>query len=134
MQKLIYPACFYPFEDGNGYTVVVPDLPGCVTEGNSLVEAIAMATDAASGWLLDELEDGNELPHSTAINSLELDEPDGFFNLLVIDIDEYASKYGTKSIRKNITIPAYMETYLKKNNISLSEIVQNSIVSHMENK
>jgi len=27
--KLVYGACFYPFEGGDGYTVVVPDLPGC---------------------------------------------------------------------------------------------------------
>lgn len=36
----------------------VPDLPGCVTEGDSLADAILMAADAASGRVLDELEDG----------------------------------------------------------------------------
>lgn len=64
--KLIYPAIFYPFEEGNGYTVIVPDLPGCVTEGDTLAEAILMGTDAASGWVLDELEDGNPF-HQQAI-------------------------------------------------------------------
>ena len=35
--KLIYPAVFYPFSDkSGGYTVEVPDLPGCVTEGKDL--------------------------------------------------------------------------------------------------
>lgn len=48
MKKLLYPACFYPCEDKPGaYTVVVPDLPGCISEGDSLEDAIAMATDAA---------------------------------------------------------------------------------------
>ena len=56
--KLTYPACFYPYEGKeDGYTVVVPDLPGCVSEGDTLADAIIMATDAASGWVLDELED-----------------------------------------------------------------------------
>ena len=37
MKKLIYPACFYPCQDKKGaYTVTVPDLPGCVTEGATL--------------------------------------------------------------------------------------------------
>lgn len=43
MRKLLYPACFYPCEEREGYTVVVPDLPGCVTQGNSLIDAIGMA-------------------------------------------------------------------------------------------
>lgn len=60
--KLVYKAIFTPFEDGEGYTVEVPDLPGCVTEGDSLAEAIEMGQDAASGWILGELEDGHSFP------------------------------------------------------------------------
>lgn len=36
MKKLLYHACFYPCEEQDDYTVVVPDLPGCVTQGSSL--------------------------------------------------------------------------------------------------
>ena len=56
--KLVYPAIFYPDENGTGYTVEIPDLKGCTTEGDTLADAILMGTDAACGWLLDELEDG----------------------------------------------------------------------------
>ena len=59
--KLIYPAIFTPCIEKEGYTVIVPDLPGCVTEGNSLINAIEMGTDAASGWILGELEEGNDI-------------------------------------------------------------------------
>ena len=59
--KLIYPAIFTPCEEKAGFTVVVPDLPGCVTEGDSLIHAIDMGTDAACGWVLGELEDGNSI-------------------------------------------------------------------------
>ena len=48
-------------EKKGGSTVEVPDLPGCVSEGDSLADAILMATDAACGWVLDELEDGKPL-------------------------------------------------------------------------
>ena len=60
--KLIYPAIFTPFDEGDGYTVEVPDLQGCATEGGSIIEAIEMGTDAASGWILDEIESGNGFP------------------------------------------------------------------------
>ena len=48
--KLLYPAVFTPFDEGDGYTVEVPDLKGCVTEGDNMIEAIEMAVDAASGF------------------------------------------------------------------------------------
>ena len=65
--KLVYKAIFTPFEDGEGYTVEGPDLPGCVTEGDSLAEAIEMGQDAASGWILGELEDGHSFPRHVRI-------------------------------------------------------------------
>ena len=126
--KLIYPAIFYPFENGNGYTVEVPDLPGCVSEGDTLADAILMGTDAASGWILDELEDGNDLPTASSISDMQPDDG-GIVNLLVLDMDAYAEKYGSKAVRKNITIPAYMDTYLENHGMSLSKVVQDAILS-----
>lgn len=57
--KLIYPAIFTPCLENPGYT---PDLKGCVSEGNSLENAIEMGAEAACGWILGELEDGNAVP------------------------------------------------------------------------
>ncbi|MDF7641067.1 type II toxin-antitoxin system HicB family antitoxin [Bifidobacterium sp. ESL0784] len=57
-------------EKGSGYTVEVPDLPGCVTEGDSLAEAMLMAEDAASGWVLDELEDGKPSPKTSRLEDI----------------------------------------------------------------
>ena len=56
--KLTYPIVLIPFRDGSGgYTVEIPDLPGCVTEGRDMAEALFMAQDAASGWVLTELKE-----------------------------------------------------------------------------
>ena len=129
--KLIYPACFYPCEEKKGYTVIVPDLPGCVSEGDSLADAILMGTDAACGWLLDELEDGNPLPKPTDNHSVSV-EDDGIVSLLVLDIDSYAEKYGKNAIRKNLTIPAYMNTFVETHGLSLSQITQDAISNMMQ--
>jgi predicted RNase H-like HicB family nuclease len=67
--KLIYPAIFYPCEEG-GYTVNVPDLPGCVTEGDTLAEAMLMGIDAASGWILGEIEEGEPVPQPSSIENI----------------------------------------------------------------
>ena len=130
MKKLLYPACFYPCEEQEGYTVVVPDLPGCVTQGNSLIDAIGMAVDAASGWVLDEMEDGKPIPPASKIEDVQADErPGGFVNLIVLDIDAYAEKYGEKAVRKNLTIPAWLNTYAEANNVNFSRVLQDALVA-----
>lgn len=124
--KLVYPAIFTPFEDGKGYTVEFPDLPGCVTEGDSLCDAIYMAVDAASGWVLTELEDGGKVPKASDISSVDV--PDGSFpSLIALDMDEYISKYGKKAVKKTLTIPAWMDTYATKHKISCSEVLQDAL-------
>ena len=126
--KLVYPAIFTPCKDLPGYTVKGPDLPGCVTEGRDLVEAIEMGVDAASGWILDEMEDGNDYPAPSSISSISC--PDGsFVNLLVLDMDSYSEKYGSKAVRKNITIPAWLNTYGEKRRINFSKVLQDALLS-----
>ena len=130
MKKLLYPACFYPCEEQEGYTVVVPDLPGCVTQGGSLIDAIGMAVDAASGWILDEMEDGNPIPPASNVEDVQANErPGGFVNLIVLDMDAYAEKYGEKAVRKNLTIPAWLNTYAEANNINFSRVLQDALVA-----
>lgn len=126
--KLVYPACFAPQEQGYGYTVTVPDLPGCITEGATLADAILAAEDAASGWVLDELEDGNPAPLASAPEQIHL-EKGGFVNLVVLDMDAYAEKYGTKAVRKNLTIPAWLNTFAEKRNVNFSQVLQDALTS-----
>lgn len=125
---LIYPAVLYPFSDGSGgYVVEFPDLPGCVTEGKNLEEAILMGTDAASGWVLDELEEGNEVPKASDYKDIEFRDG-GMVNLFTLDMDSYAEKYGEKSVRKNLTIPAWLNTFAEKNNINFSQVLQEALL------
>ena len=46
-----YTILLHPDPDEGGYTVTVPALPGCVTEGDTLEEAVAMAREAICGYL-----------------------------------------------------------------------------------
>lgn len=126
--KLVYPAVFYP--DKKGFAVVVPDLPGCVSGGNDLEEAINMGVDAASGWVLDELEDGKPIPKASKITDIKPDpeiSDNGFVSLLVLDMNSYAEKYGNKSVRKNLTIPAWLNTFAEQEHINFSQVLQNAL-------
>ncbi|NLW07619.1 MAG: HicB family protein [Clostridia bacterium] len=129
--KLIYPACFYPCEEG-GYTVTFPDLPGCVTEGDTLAEAVDMAIDAAAGWLLDEVENKRPIPKPSDIKSVVADEyEDGFVSLISVDLDEYARKHSNKAVKKTLTIPAWLNTLAEKENINFSQILQDGLKNHL---
>jgi predicted RNase H-like HicB family nuclease len=59
--RLTYTAVLLPDSDG-GYVVEVPALPGCVTHGKTLADALLMAEDAISGYLAVLHEDGDTLP------------------------------------------------------------------------
>ncbi len=48
--SLKYPMSIYPEEDG-GYTVIIPDLPGCMTQGETLEEAVESINEARYLWI-----------------------------------------------------------------------------------
>jgi antitoxin HicB len=48
--SLKYPISIYPEEEG-GYTAVIPDLPGCITQGETLEEVVNNIEEARELWL-----------------------------------------------------------------------------------
>lgn len=124
--KLTYPACFYKDHETGAYALEVPDLPGCATGADNLAEAILMGIDAASGWILTELEEGRPIPPASAIDEVHPDQG-GFVSLLPLDMDAYAEKYGDKAVRKNLTIPAWLNTFAESQSINFSKVLQDSL-------
>ena len=125
--KLVYPAVFTPYEDGSeGYAVEFPDMPGCVTGGDDMAEAIFMAEDAASGWVLTELEDGKKAPRASKLADIAA-EPGQFANMVALDMDAYAAKYGSRAVKKTLTIPAWLNTYAEEHGISCSSVLQEAL-------
>lgn len=125
--KLVYPAVFTPYEDGSGgYAVEFPDLPGCVTGGDDMAEAVFLAEDAAGGWVLTELEDGGKAPEATRLEDIETEQGQ-LVSMIALDMDAYAAKYGDNAVKKTLTIPAWMNTFVEQNGISCSKILQEAL-------
>jgi len=128
--KLSYPVCLYP--NDSGFTAVVPDLPGCVTEGLNYAGAIAMAVDAAGLWVLDELEEGRKPPKASDPLTVKADEYEGgIVSVILLDMDEYAEKNGLKAVRKNCTIPAWLNTAAEARHINFSEALRSSLLEQL---
>lgn len=60
-----YTLLLTPDPETSVYTVEVPALPGCVTEGDTLEEAIANAREAIAGWIEDAEKHGEPIPEET---------------------------------------------------------------------
>ena len=64
MEKFIYQIVLTP-EDGGGYSVEVPDLPGCFTYGDTVEDAASMAADAARTYVASLMAHGEDVPAPT---------------------------------------------------------------------
>ena len=99
---LPYKYTIYPAQEG-GYVIEIPDLPGCISQGETVEEAVSMIEDAKRGWLEVALEQGAEIPEPTAMVSADYS---GKFNVRV-----------PKSLHKALVENA------KAENVSLNQLV-----------
>lgn len=68
MGRLEYAVIIAPLsvEDGGGFAATVPDLPGCMSDGETPEEAIANVQDAIAAWIEAANEIGRKIPHPSA--------------------------------------------------------------------
>lgn len=125
MKKMIYPAVFHPEDDG-GYVIDFPDLLGCVTEGDTLEEAIAMAEDALGIYLYTVKDNKEPFPTSSNPADVKTSGRD-FVSLIEYDEAAYLKRTDTRSVKKTLTIPGWMDTLAKEHNLNFSNLLQNAI-------
>jgi Uncharacterized conserved protein len=112
------------------YNVWFPDISGCATFGNGLIEAVEMAKDALTGMLWSKEEDGEKIPKPTPMNEIEVNDGD-FVNLITAETDEYR-KVMNKSVRKNVTLPKWLDQEATEANINFSKVLQEALISKLE--
>ena len=125
--KYIYTAIFVPNEDGTKYYCRVPDLPGCITTGSSIDDAIEMITDAASGWLVVAEDEENEIPDPTPQHKLDIPE-EAVCSIICIDTFTYRTATDTRAVRKNVSLPAWMAALAKKRGVNCSQVLQEGLL------
>lgn len=125
--KYIYTATFVPNEDGTKYYCRVPDLPGCITTGSSIDDAIEMITDAASGWLVVAEDEGNEIPAPTPQYKLDIPE-NAICSIIRIDTFAYRAATDTRAVRKNVSLPAWMAALAEKRGVNCSQVLQDGLM------
>ncbi len=61
-------------------------------------------------------------------------DPGGFVSILVLDMDAYAEKYGEKAVKKNLTIPAWLNTFAENNRINFSQVLRDTLTDLYQQK
>ena len=132
LMKYTYTAIFTPIEYGSGYYCSVPDLPGCITTGKDLPDAIAMITDAASIWLVGAEDDGEKIPEASP-QSLIPREGNAILSMIIVDTIKYRAENDTRAVRKNVSIPAWMDAMVSRRKINCSQVLQDGLRKILEN-
>ncbi|MBV8667025.1 MAG: type II toxin-antitoxin system HicB family antitoxin [Burkholderiaceae bacterium] len=103
MKNLIFPIAIEPGDDNHAFGVVVPDLPGCHSAGDTLAEAYANAKEAIESHLEVLLDEGMEVP---AAQSLEAHQRSSLYQGWLWGFVEVANIPELKKpVRVNISLP-----------------------------
>ena len=121
--KYVYPAIFTPLPSGE-YDVRIPDLPGCITCGKDIADAIEMAEDAAAMWLCDAEDNQETIPSQS--EKLNVNHPQ-FVNLVVADTEEYRKENDNRAVKKTLTIPSWLNAKAEKAGINFSQTLQDAL-------
>ena len=105
MNTFVYPALFHFNENDGSYTITYPDLPGCVSEGKSLENALYMAQDALKQWL-----------ECTIAH-----EQGEFANLIRAELKD------DRAVRRTVSVPKWMYDAATDANLSLSRVLQDAL-------
>lgn len=128
--KKAYPTILTPVDDA--ILVEVPDLD-ILTEGKDVSDAIEMARDAIGVTGLSMQDHGDEIPEPSKCNEVDVtkgtfaEDGEGTLTLVDIDFDVYRRKIDQKMVRRNVTIPNWMDVAAKEANLNVSGVLQEAL-------
>ncbi len=129
--KDVYPIVLKKGSEDN-HVVFIPDF-NINTEGEDMATAIEMARDAIGIVGIDMEDEHEDLPKPSAMATIEVSK-DEFVSLVDVDFDEYRRKNDMRTIRKNCTIPSWLNFEAEKAGINFSAILQAALKAELNLK
>ena len=122
--KYVYPALFVVEDDG--IIVTFPDLDDTFTDGATMQEAFENAEDVLNLMLWNHEEEKEEIPPPSLPEQITV--PQGAtLAMIKADTLAYRKIHDTKTIRRSITIPSWLDSLARERNINFSQLMQNAI-------
>lgn len=131
--KYAYPVIFTRTEDEKDTILIeVPDLE-IMTEGFGIADSIEMARDAIglSGITLEDM--GRPIQQPSDMRKIDLKKSEfasaekSFISLVDVDFAKYRKKADNKMVRKNVTIPNWLNKAAEKEKINVSRVLQEAL-------
>ena len=126
--RYTYPAVFHYADDG--ISVEFPDLPGCLTFGNTTEEAMKMAKEAMELYLYCSEKDGDPIPEPGPLTNISLEANE---QIVMIDVFMPPVRYEqeNRAVKKTLTVPKWLNDMAESQQVNFSQILQAGLKSYL---
>ena len=132
--KAVYPVIFT--QTDTNVLVEVPDLE-ILTEGTDIADAVEMARDAIGVTGISMQDHNEEIPQAPDIRKIDVntgtffDAGKSIVSLVDIDFDAYRRKNDMKAVRRNVTLPNWLNTAAEAAHINVSKLLQDALMEKL---
>ena len=137
--KVVYPVIFTDVD--TNILIEVPDLE-ILTEANeegkpkgTLADAIMMARDAIGITCIEKEDKGEDIKEPSLLENIDISqstfagEGKNIISIVDVDLVEYRRKIDTKVVRKNVSLPSWLNYEADKAGINVSRVLQDALIS-----
>lgn len=130
MRKVSYPAVFEP--SGNGYSVYFPDLPGCISYGESYEDAQKEASDALGLHLYGMEKDGEVIPEPSKNPQIDAETAPGYLvSLVTVFPDLIRNEIDNRRIKTNVTLPTWLKDAAEQEGVNYSRLLESALMDYL---
>lgn len=122
--KKVYPIVM---TKGEKYIVVfVPDF-NINTQGIDYADAMEMARDAIGLMGIDMEDEKEPIPEPSKLDDIKKEHEDDMITLVDVDFAEYRRKMDMRTVRRNVTLPSWLNYEAEKSGINVSAVLQEGL-------
>ena len=127
--EYFFPAIVGQTESGN-YSVWFPDLPGCITGGDTVEEVSHNIKEALALHLYGMEQDGDEIPAPSSLQDIGCGA--GEFCLIAdVNMRVYRKKRQNKYVNRVVTLPDWLNEEAKRSKINVSQLLQEALKTQL---
>lgn len=125
MKTLTYLAVLEP-TGGKTYSVFFPDVPGCISTGKNLEDAVKNAKESLELHYYGLFKDEDEIPVPS--DTVSKEDADGcIVSPITIYPDIVVERFNNKKVKTNCTLPAWLKEIAENNHINYSQVLESAI-------
>lgn len=122
--KLAYPVILS--KGANHVIVYVPDF-NINTQGEDYADALEMARDAIGLMGIDMEDEKEPLPTPSELEAIKTDSENDIVSLVDVDFSEYRRQQDMRTVRRNVTLPSWLNFEAEKSGVNVSAILQRAL-------